>query len=122
MGIAGAKGALTAFALDADIPALLCKGALGALAGQLDFARETLTLGSRGIEIPLKVNDLGHYILSVDDFPAAPPSLGAESLFSASFLEWGPPRQRPNLEHGGICLPFTEEVLCSFAPPLTFSV
>ena len=52
------------FALDADIPALLRKGALGALAGQLDLARSTLTFGSRGIEIPHKVNA----ILSVVDF------------------------------------------------------
>ena len=34
VGIAGAKGTFTAFVLDADIPALLCKGALEALAGQ----------------------------------------------------------------------------------------
>ena len=71
-GIAGAKGAFTAFVLGAGIPALLCKGASEALAGQLDFARITRTLGSRGIEIPLKVNAAGHYILSVADFHAAP--------------------------------------------------
>ena len=65
---------------------------------------------------------MGNYILSVVDFPAALASLGVESHLSASFLGWGPPRQRPNLEHGGICLPFTEEGLCSFAPPRTFSV
>ena len=90
VGIAGAKGTSTASVLDADIPALLCKGALEALAGQLDFARNTRTLGSRGIAIPLKVNAMGHYILSVVDFPAALASLGAESHFSASFLELGP--------------------------------
>ena len=80
-GIAGAKGAFTACGLDADIPALLRKGASAALAGQSDFARNTLTLGPRGIEIPLKVNAMGHYILSVADFPAALASLGAESHF-----------------------------------------
>ena len=31
-------------------------------------------------------------------------------------------RKRPNLEHAGILLPFTDEELCSFAPPRTFSV
>ena len=50
VGIAGAKGAFTAFALDADIPALLCKGASEALAGQLDFARSTLTLGPEALK------------------------------------------------------------------------
>ena len=120
-GTAGAKGALTAFALDADIPALLRKGALEALAGQLDFARNTLILGSRGIGIPHRVNAMGHYILSVDDFPADPVTPGVGSPFSASFSEWGPPRKRPNLENGGTWLSFTAEGLCSFAPPRTFS-
>ena len=47
---------------------------------------------------------------------------GGQLLISASYLEWDPPRQRPDLEHGGICLSFTAEGLCSFAPPRTFSV
>ena len=121
VGIAGTKGTFTAFVLDADIPALLCKGALEALAGQLDFARNTLTLGTKGIEIPLKVNEMGHYILSVIDFPSGVHRADSVAQFSASFLEWGPPRPRPNLEHGGICLPFTDDGLCSFSPPGSFS-
>ena len=44
-----------------------------------------------------------------------------DSHFSASFLERGPPRPRPYLANGGICLPFTNEGLCSFSPPSTFS-
>ena len=116
-GCAGAKGAFTAFALDADIPALLCEKALEAPAGQLDFARSTLTLGSRGFGITPKVNAVGHHILSVVDFPAALARMGAASHFSAPLLEWGRPRNRRNLEDGGICLPFTDEGLCSFAPP-----
>ena len=87
VGIAGAKGTFTAFVLDADIPALLCKGALEALAGQLDSARNTLTLGTRGIEIPLKVNSMGHYILSVMDFPSGVGRVSPAPQLSASFLE-----------------------------------
>ena len=107
--------------MDADIPALLRKGALEAPSGQLDFARNTLTLGTRGIETPLKVNATGHYILSVVNFGAVSSKGGAGPPFSASFLGWEPPRKRPNLENGGIRLPFTDEGLCSFAPPRTFA-
>ena len=64
---------------------------------------------------------MGLYILSVIDFPSGMRRVKSDSQFSASFLEWGPPRPRPNLEHGGICLPFTDEGLCSFSPPGTFS-
>ena len=46
-GIAGAKGDIPALILDANIPAFLRKGALEALGRQLDFPRDTLTLGSR---------------------------------------------------------------------------
>ena len=38
-GVAGDKGKLTAFDLDADIPALLCKGAAEALRGKWIFSR-----------------------------------------------------------------------------------
>ena len=65
VGIAGNKGKFAAFALNADIPALLRKGAMEALGGQLDFLRGSLVLRRQGVEIPLAVNRAGHYILSV---------------------------------------------------------
>ena len=46
VGIAGHKGAFTAFALDAEIPSLLRKGALEALGAQLDFDEDTLVKNS----------------------------------------------------------------------------
>ena len=55
VGIAGYKGTFTAFALVSDIPALLRNGALEDLRGRLDFPRDTLTPGFRGVGIPLKV-------------------------------------------------------------------
>merc|ERR1712052_76031 len=64
---------------------------------------------------------MGHYILSVMDFPLGGRRVAPVPQFSASFLEWEPPRPRPNLDHGGICLPFTDEGLRSFSPPSTFS-
>ena len=38
-GIAGNRGVSTAFVLDADIPALSCRGSMEALGGQLGFFR-----------------------------------------------------------------------------------
>ena len=50
---AGAKGDFTAFVLDADIPALLRRGASEALGGQLEFPGDTLPLGfARGGNSP----------------------------------------------------------------------
>ena len=47
VGIAGYKGSFTAFVLDAEIPALLCKGALEALYAKLDFVKGTLVSAAR---------------------------------------------------------------------------
>ena len=49
--IAGGRGKLTASLLEAAIQALLRRGALGALGGQLAFARTISTLGKQGVDI-----------------------------------------------------------------------
>ena len=69
VGVAGVRGMFAAFVLGSDIPALLGKVALESLRGCLDFAQHALTLGANGKVIPLKMSDVGHYILSVADFP-----------------------------------------------------
>ena len=100
-GVAGVKGTFTAFVLDSDIPALLSKGALESLRGCLDFAQHTLTLGAAGKVIPLKMSDMGHYTLSVADFPSR--------AYSASALHWAPMDQATQLmdlvRNGGFLLP-----------------
>ena len=70
VGVVGIKGTSTAFVLGSDIPALMSKGALESLRGRLDFAQHALALGTTGKVIPLKMSDMGHYILSVADFPS----------------------------------------------------
>ena len=45
-----------AFALEADIPALLPRGAVGALGRELDVSRDISTLRERGVESPLELN------------------------------------------------------------------
>ena len=49
----------TAFALEADIPAVSRKGAYGAPCVQLDFSRDISTLRRRGVDIRLGVNRVG---------------------------------------------------------------
>ena len=58
VGIAGRRDPFTALVLEADIAALLRKGALEALGGHLDFLRD----------VPLMVHEMGHYVLSVVAF------------------------------------------------------
>ena len=65
VGIAGRKGVFRAFALEAASPAFLREGALEALGGQLDISCDVLFLRKRGVGIPLKVNQVGDYVLSV---------------------------------------------------------
>ena len=68
MGIAGCKGTFTAFVLDAEIPASSRNGALETLGAQLDFEKDTLSLIRHGVWAPLRVNEMGQYILSVVEF------------------------------------------------------
>ena len=49
------------------------KGALETLRGRLDFVRDILTIRNRGADIPMKVNELGRYVLSVVAFVRGPP-------------------------------------------------
>ena len=60
MGIAGNIEKFADFAREAEIPASLCKGALEALGGQLEAPRDILTRRKRGVDMPLKVNRMGH--------------------------------------------------------------
>ena len=57
-------GKFAAFALEADIPALLRKGALEALGGQVDFSRGLSPLRKQGVRTPLQLNHMGRYVLS----------------------------------------------------------
>ena len=121
-GIAGAKGNSTASVLVADIPDLLRKGSLDALGGQLDFSRDAPASGSRGVEIPPKVNDMGHYVLTgVVDFGGSRANRNRDPSFSASMAEWACSRRRANLSNGGIPLPSAGGGVRRFTPPRTFS-
>ena len=88
LGVAGPSGRLTAFVLEADSPAVLRKGALGALGGQLDFACDALPHRNQGAEIPLKVNRLGHPVLPVVAFGCGPRRVGGGPKLAASYFEW----------------------------------
>ena len=111
--IAGRRGASAAFVLEAEGPALLCKGALEASGGQLDFERDILTIREHGVDVPLSANEMGHYILSVV-------ALGKGPDLAASYFEWSSVAIRPDLSDGGLHLPTTEGGPLRFAPPKEF--
>ena len=117
VGIAGRKGSFTAFVLDAEIPALLCKGALEALSAQLDFAKGTLWLERHGICVPLGLSDMGHYAMSVAEFRKGRPKRTRDPLLSASFFERSLMDKRPDLSGGGLPFPLNESDFLRFSPP-----
>ena len=84
--IAGSTGEVTAFALGANIPALLREGAFEALEGQLDFPRDLLTLRKRGATIPLRATSMSHYILIAVDSGEDPLRKVKGSGVSASYF------------------------------------
>ena len=88
VGVAGRKGSFAACVVDAEIPALLCKGALEALSAQLDFAKDTLLLERHGVCVPLGPNAMGHYIMSVAEFGRGGTQRARDPQFSASYFEW----------------------------------
>ena len=63
-GIGRAEGNFAAFALDADIRAILREGASDALGRRLDVSQDTLMLGFRGVEIRLEVKGVWRYMPS----------------------------------------------------------
>ena len=64
---------------------------------------------------------MGRYILRAVNFDGRREGLERGRDSPASMTECDCTRKRPNLENGGIRLPFTEDVMCSFSPPRTFS-
>ena len=64
VGASERKGAFTALDLEADILVLLSKAVLEALGGQLDFPCDVLTLRTQGVDIALKLNQMGRKILN----------------------------------------------------------
>ena len=68
LGIAGNRTKFTAFAVEADIPALLRKGAMGALGGQLVVSRDISTLRKQGADNPTRLDNLGPDVLSAVSF------------------------------------------------------
>ena len=111
MGIAGRRDVSAAFALDAESPAFLRKGALEALGAQLDFEKDVLSFTRHGATAPLKVNEMGRYISSVVEFGKWPPRSDRGPNLAASCSEWSFSEKRPNFTDAGPQLPFEENSL-----------
>ena len=65
VGTASCGGKSTAFAPEADIPALLREGALEALGAQVNFSCDVLSPRGQGVDIPLEVTRMGRCVSSV---------------------------------------------------------
>ena len=117
----GAWGTFTALALGLDIPAILREGALGALGGRLDFSYDASTRWKRGLDIPLKVNQMGHDVLSVVALGDGPSRLGQGPKVAVSYCVWACVGERPDLPNAGLQLPFTKDGMYRVEPPQTFS-
>ena len=120
MGIAGIRGIFTAFALEAEIPALLREGAMEALGGQLDFLRGSFNLPRQGVQKRLGVDRVGHYILSVVDFRKDPPRRASRCPeASASLFHLA--QKFPDLPERDLHLPHPPDGLYRFETPPTFA-
>ena len=108
VGAAGCEGSLAALAAEADIPALLRKGPSEALGSQSGLSCDVLTLRRQRAGILLKVNRMGHSVLSVGAMGDGPPRLGRGPKLAASFIEWAFVGRRPDPPNGGLQLLLTE--------------
>ena len=68
VGIAGRRGAFAAYAMEADIPASLRKGALEAVGGRSDSARDARAIRNHGVDIHQRVGEMGLCVLNVVAF------------------------------------------------------
>ena len=120
VGVAGERGAFTAFALGADIPAFLRKGDAGAPGGRWDFLRGSLNLHRQGVQIPLRVNRAGHYSLRVADFRNDPSRIASRRPDApASFCLIV--HKFPNMSDGGTHFPYTPDGPFRIETPLAFA-
>ena len=67
-GVVGGRMEFAASALAADAPALLRRGAWEAHDGQPGAPPSNSTLRKQGVDIPLKLMSIGHYVLSALSF------------------------------------------------------
>ena len=102
VGAPSSRGTFGAFLLEADNPALLRKGALEALGGQLDFARDVSAVRNHGVNFPLKVNEMGRRALSVVGFGTGPSCADRGPNLAESYCEWAVMEKRPDSSNGGL--------------------
>ena len=86
----------------------------------MDFARVELTIRGRVADIPLRVNEMGHYVLNVVAFGEGSSRIDRGPKLAAAYFEWALLDKRPDLSNGGLRFPFSEGGLFRFEPPRLF--
>ena len=87
-----------------------------AVGGQLDFPRDLSGFLEQRAAIPLRVNRMGHYILSVADFNEDASRRVRGTAASVSFFVII--KKAPDLSNGGLHLPYAEDGLRHLDPRL----
>ena len=80
-----------------------------------------LTLREQGVNFALKVNQMGHNVLSAAAFGDGPSGKGRSSKLVDPYFLCAFVNERPDFPNGGLHLPSTVDGLYCWAPPRTLS-
>ena len=83
--------------------------------------RDISAIRDQRVDIPLAVNEMGHYALSVVASRKGPSRVGREPNLTPSYFEWTFSWKRPDLSTGGLHFPITSGGLLRSVPPTLFS-
>ena len=87
----------------------------------MDFERDISTIPNRGVDAPVEVNTVGHYVLSTIALSRGPPCAHRGPNLAAIYFVWALSQERLDLSNGGLHLPFTEDGPFRSVPPEDFS-
>ena len=80
-----------------------------------------LEIRGHGVDIPLKVNEIGRYVPRVVASGEWPSCADRGPKLAALYFEWALLENRPDLSNGGLHLPVSEDGLYRFGPTRVFS-
>ena len=89
----------------------------------MDLSRNIATLGRLGVDVPLKVNEMGQCVLSAASFGYREWTVvGIGSTRSVPWFARHVKFKRPNLPNGGFRFPFSKDGLYQVHSPSTLTL